>query len=313
MNPYGYLPAMLYHFMPFYGGMSLVYLAAALVWGALNAMHWKDIITLQNLITCVLAICLLENMVWYFDYVDFNNTGERGSGPLVTGLILTTTRRTVSRMLIMAVSVGFAIVRPDLGQNKQQIILFGAVYFFFQLAAQITIEVSKVHNVDDRWRILLSLPLAVIDAGCYWWVFISLYHLITQLRIREQYSKLAMYKQFTKVLIASLLFAVACSSYHYYLISTNTVLDHWELWWFLEEGVWNVLYAVVFIALMFVFRPSQNSKRYSYGQVPGEMATEDFGLDELTGKPDDLEMEALNLVVGEEGLEDMKMLASKKE
>eukprot|EP00466_Bigelowiella_natans_P014697 jgi/Bigna1/85372/estExt_fgenesh1_pg.C_30386 len=328
MNPYGYLPATLYYFIPFFGTMALVYgvnivfkfvpiggallmyclllyhQALALVWLILNAIHWKDIVSLQNYITCVMAVCLIENMVLYFDYVNFNEHGRRHHFTLVLGVLVTMFRRTISRMLIMAVSIGFAIVRPDLGKNKKHIINFGLVYFCLGLTQQILIDLAKVHTnldvsvniclfvyvstykdgwmdgyISDHWRTLLAIPVAAADSGCYWFIFISLYHLITMLRVRQQLVKLAVYKTFTKVLIFSLVCATVFSCYHLYLTSTNQVIQSWRIWWFLDEGIWNILFSVIFFAICFLFRPSQSAKRYAYSQLSTDMDDE-FGLED---------------------------------
>mmetsp|Transcript_19513 Transcript_19513/g.29118 ORF Transcript_19513/g.29118 Transcript_19513/m.29118 type:complete len:508 (+) Transcript_19513:62-1585(+) len=282
MNPYGYLPATSYYFMPFYGTMALLYLALAVIWMILNALYWKDIVMLQNYITCVLGVCLIENMVLYFDYNSFNSTGHRNEVTLFLGAILTISRRTIARMLIMAVSIGFALVRPDLGKNKKHIINFGLLYFCVGLIQQILIDLGKVHTgIGDHWRTLLAIPVAAADSGCYWFVFISLYHLITMLRVRQQIVKLALYKSFTKVLVVSVVLATIFSIYHMIITARHQVLKHWRIWWFLDEGVWNIIFSVIFLAVCFLFRPSQAAKRYAYSQLATDMADDEYGLGEL--------------------------------
>lgn len=281
MNPYGYLPATSYYFMPFYGAMALLFGFVAVAWLVLSAMHWKDIVALQNYITAVLAVCLVENMLLYFDYANFNSTGHRHEFTLMFGVLVTITRRTVARMLIMAVSIGFAIVRPDLGKNKKHIINFGVVYFCLGLTQQILIDLAKVHNgISDRWRMLLSIPVAAVDTGCYWFIFTSLYHLITMLRVRQQLVKLAVYKNFTKVLVFSLVCASFFSMYHLYLTASHQVLQHWRIWWLMDEGIWNMLFAIIFMAVIVLFRPSQSAKRYAYSQIATDMAEDEYGMDD---------------------------------
>ncbi|GAB5354617.1 hypothetical protein AAMO2058_000134300 [Amorphochlora amoebiformis] len=268
MNPYGYLPATSYAFLPFYGIMACIYGGLAIVWFVLNAMHWKEIVMLQNYITVVLGVCLIENMLLYFDYAHFNLTGTRGISILVAGAFVTILRRAIARMLIMAVSIGFAIVRPDLGKNKKNIINFGLVYFFLGFTQQLLIDLAKVHtSISDHLRTILLIPVAAADSGCYWFIFISLYHLITMLRVRQQLVKLSVYKTFTKVLVVSLLCATVFSIYHLSLTIRQKVLVHWRIWWLLDEGIWNILFSIIFFAICFLFRPSQSAKRYAYTQT----------------------------------------------
>jgi hypothetical protein len=36
--------------------------------------NWREVMPLQNYITAVLALGMIEMATWYFDYVNFNNT-----------------------------------------------------------------------------------------------------------------------------------------------------------------------------------------------------------------------------------------------
>jgi hypothetical protein len=61
MNPYGYLPGELFHFLPFYGAMSLVYLSLGVLWGILCARYWRELLRVQvsknGLCNIVLPLC----------------------------------------------------------------------------------------------------------------------------------------------------------------------------------------------------------------------------------------------------------------
>eukprot|EP00479_Gromia_sphaerica_P001061 TRINITY_DN11226_c0_g1_i1.p1 TRINITY_DN11226_c0_g1~~TRINITY_DN11226_c0_g1_i1.p1 ORF type:complete len:136 (+),score=4.41 TRINITY_DN11226_c0_g1_i1:154-561(+) len=114
-------------FLPFYGYMSIIYLVVAGIWFCLNALFWKELLQLQNCITAVLALCMIEMGTWYFDYFNFNQEGVRHTVPFVIGILSTVIRRTVSRMLVVAVSMGFGVVKPI--YPKEKIFALGAIYF----------------------------------------------------------------------------------------------------------------------------------------------------------------------------------------
>jgi hypothetical protein len=59
----------------------------------------------------VLGLCLVEMATWYFDYVNYNQTGFRHVGPVVVGMLASVVRRAVSRMLVISVSLGFGVVK----------------------------------------------------------------------------------------------------------------------------------------------------------------------------------------------------------
>ncbi len=49
-------------------------------------------------------------------------------------------RRTVSRMLVLAVSLGYGVVRPDLGKSKIRVIIYGIAYLVLAGALEVVVE-----------------------------------------------------------------------------------------------------------------------------------------------------------------------------
>jgi hypothetical protein len=56
----------------------------------------------------------------------------RHVGVVVTGIFLSVIRRTLSRMLLISVALGYGVIRPSLGAAKNKIIALGVVYFVFE-------------------------------------------------------------------------------------------------------------------------------------------------------------------------------------
>merc|ERR1712061_337226 len=108
------------------------YIFVACVWFSLNAMHWNDLLHVQNCITGVLLMCLIEMATWYFDYLNLNNNGVRHKAPFIIGMMTSVSRRTVARMLVVAVSMGYGIVKPNLEWSvTKRITILGLVYWIF--------------------------------------------------------------------------------------------------------------------------------------------------------------------------------------
>ena len=59
----------------------------------------------------MLGIVTTEVMLWYFDYRNFNATGVRSVTVVVIAIIASVVRMTASRLLVVAVSVGFGVVK----------------------------------------------------------------------------------------------------------------------------------------------------------------------------------------------------------
>jgi hypothetical protein len=87
-------------------------------------------------------------------------------------------------------------LRPTVGEEKNKIILLGALYFFFSGTLNIVELVSRTKAFTATIVVLLVFPVAMLDTGFYWWIFLSLLKTIQQLTVRRQPIKLSMYKIF---------------------------------------------------------------------------------------------------------------------
>ena len=92
-----------------------MYLLLGAVWFLQYTRFWQETFQLQYCIAAVLVLSMLEMAVWYFDYVNFNATGFRPYGITLWAVFFSAVRKTVSRVLLLIVSMGFGVVRPTLG------------------------------------------------------------------------------------------------------------------------------------------------------------------------------------------------------
>ncbi|KAB1224648.1 Transmembrane protein 87B [Morella rubra] len=114
-NPDGYLPGKMAPLMTFYGFMSLAYLLLGLIWFLRFVQFWKDILQLHYHITAVIALGMCEMAVWYFEYANFNSTGSRPMGITLWAVTFSSVKKTLSRLLLLVVSMGYGVVKPTLG------------------------------------------------------------------------------------------------------------------------------------------------------------------------------------------------------
>jgi len=181
-------------------------------------------------------------------------------------------RRTVARMLVVAVSMGYGVVKPILGDEKKKIILLGSVYWCFAFAFEVLIHYSQTQEVSPILRTILTPPVAILDGYFWWWIFDSLNSTITSLVQKRQSAKLALYKKFSWVLGTALAVAFVFACYQLYYVWMKLYLVNWQIMWVLEVGFWQALFTAVFFAIMFLWRPSKHASRYAYAQ---ELATDD--------------------------------------
>lgn len=214
MNPYGYLPGRLFGFLPFYFGMVIVYAALTTLWALLCLLHRKEIAGIQHIISSALVLTLIEVVCWFMDYNSFNKSGERDMSGVIAAIVFTVLRLTISRMLVVAVSIGFPVVRPNLAVGTQvKIGLLGFIYFLSEASLEVVTRYSQTNETAEHWRLFLSLPVAVLNAIFYWWIFTALHDLLAYLEQQNQVIKLQMYKTFTNMLAGSLFAAVVFALY----------------------------------------------------------------------------------------------------
>ncbi|KAK4377119.1 hypothetical protein RND71_003415 [Anisodus tanguticus] len=212
-NPDGYLPGRMSTLMKFYAIMTVAYILLAAIWCLQYVKHRQDVLPLQYYITGVIALGLLEMIFWYFDYAYFNNTGTRPVGLTTWVVTIGATRRTVSRLLILSISMGYGVVRPTLGGLTTKVLLLGITYFVASILLNITEYVGTINDIAGRARVLLVLPDALLDAFLILWIFTSLSKTLEQLQAKRSSVKLDIYRQFSNALAITVIASVAWIGY----------------------------------------------------------------------------------------------------
>eukprot|EP00271_Cylindrocystis_brebissonii_P009131 TRINITY_DN23798_c0_g1_i1.p1 TRINITY_DN23798_c0_g1~~TRINITY_DN23798_c0_g1_i1.p1 ORF type:complete len:527 (-),score=95.10 TRINITY_DN23798_c0_g1_i1:937-2517(-) len=273
-NPGGYLPGMMAPFMTFYGLMSLAYLALGLLWFLQYVRFWRDILQLQNCITAVLFLGMSEMATWYFDFVNFNATGFRPYGITVWAVTLGAVRKTVSRMLILVVSMGFGVVRPTLGGLTRLVLALGGVYFLATESLDIMQHVGAIDDLSSSERVLLVLPVAVLDAVFILWIFTALSKTLALLQVKKTTHKLELYRKFTNALALSVVVSVAWIGYEMYFKVSDQFNERWQSDW-ITSAFWHILTFVLLSVICILWAPSQNATRYAFSEDQGEDADEE--------------------------------------
>uniref|UniRef100_L7LVB5 Lung seven transmembrane receptor n=1 Tax=Rhipicephalus pulchellus TaxID=72859 RepID=L7LVB5_RHIPC len=126
---HGYLSAVDWPFLPFYGVMCGVYVVYAVVWLVVSALQWRDLLRIQFWIGGVIFLGMLEKAVFYAEYQSINTTGRSVQGAVLFAEVLSCLKRSLARLLVVVVSLGFGIVKPRLGPMLHRVLGLGAAYF----------------------------------------------------------------------------------------------------------------------------------------------------------------------------------------
>jgi len=182
-NPSGYLPGRMAPLMKFYGFMSLAFVILGLFWFSQYARFWKEVFPLQNCITLVITLGMFEMAFWYFDYAEFNETGIRPTGITVWAVTFGTIKRSVARLVILMVSMGYGVVRPTLGGLTSKVLLVGVTFFVASEVLELVENVGAVSDLSGKAKLFLVLPVAFLDAFIIIWIFKSLSATLSKLQV----------------------------------------------------------------------------------------------------------------------------------
>lgn len=214
----------------------------------------------------MLTLGMIETCLLYEYFHSYNESGRIPVHMLVWSLIFGVTKRAVSRVVVLIVSMGYGVVRQSLGEDMKRVLGLGASYCVLSLVFTISSSLpSSAKNVGDpEYENLFSLVimlLATIDTIFYMWTISSINNLIVTLEARKQNVKLQLYKNFRFALVAALSFAVLWAVYSSILMGTQTSETSWELKWTVD-AISELLYFLIFVAIAVLWAPSKNNQRY---------------------------------------------------
>ncbi|XP_058075379.1 uncharacterized protein LOC131223867 isoform X2 [Magnolia sinica] len=268
-NPEGYLPGKMAPLMKFYGFMSLAYLVLGLVWFLRFVRFWKDILQLHYHITLVIALGMCEMAFWYFEYANFNSTGSRPMGITMWAVTFTAVKKTVSRLLLLVVSMGYGVVRPTLGGITSKVALLGVIYFVGTEALELVEHLGNINDFSGKAKLFLVLPVAILDACFILWIFSSLSKTLEKLQMRRSAAKLELYRKFTNSLAVCVLLSIAWIGYELYFNASDPLSELWERAWIIP-AFWNILAYLLLVVICILWAPSHNPTRYAYSEETGD-------------------------------------------
>uniref|UniRef100_UPI0037E7AC1C transmembrane protein 87A n=1 Tax=Semicossyphus pulcher TaxID=241346 RepID=UPI0037E7AC1C len=257
---HGYISITEWPLMIFYMVMCIVYILYALLWFLWAACYWKDLLRIQFWIAGVIFLGMVEKAVFCAEYENTNTVGSASPGLLIFAELVSALKRTLARLLVIIVSLGYGIVKPRLGTVMHRVVGLGILYFAFaSIEGVLRITGAK----DSDLALLANIPLALLDSSLCWWIFVSLAQTIKTLKLRRNPVKLSLYRHFTNTLI----FAVIASIIFMCWIAKKFRLadcqsDWIELW--VEDAFWRFLFSVILFVIMFLWRPSANNQRYAF-------------------------------------------------
>ncbi|GAB6020655.1 hypothetical protein CHUAL_003325 [Chamberlinius hualienensis] len=239
----GYLSVLDWPLLPFYGTMCIIYFIYGLVWLIVLAMQWRDLLRIQFWIGAVIFLGMVEKACFYAEYQSINSTGTSVRGAVLLAEFVSCMKRTLARMLVIIVSLGFGIVKPRLGPMLHRVVGIGGLYLLLCFVESF-LRVMRTKNESVK-------------------TLINLVQTTRTLRLRRNLVKLSLYRHFTNTLIFACIASVAFMIWVYRAHHLpNCVTDWKELW--VDDAYWHLLFSVVLLVIMILWRPTNNNQRYAF-------------------------------------------------
>ncbi|KAE8728621.1 Lung seven transmembrane receptor family protein isoform 2 [Hibiscus syriacus] len=181
-----------------------------------------------NCITLVITLGMLEMALWYFDYAEFNENGIRPVAITVWAVTFGTIKCTVSRIIILMLSMGYGVVRPTLGGLTLKVIMLGVTFF---LASEVLELVENAGAVSDL-------------SG----------------KARRMMVKLDIYRRFTNALVVAVIVSVGWTCYELYFKSNYVYNEQWQTAWIIP-AFWQVLSFSMLCVICILWAPSRTLTR----------------------------------------------------
>ncbi|XP_054913254.1 transmembrane protein 87A-like isoform X2 [Poeciliopsis prolifica] len=291
-GPHDYSSPADWPLMIFFMVMCIVYVLFGALWLFWCACYWTDLLRIQFWIGAVIILGMLEKAVFYSEYQSIRYKGDYVLGAVIFAELLSALKRSLARILVLIVSLGYGIVRPRLGTTVHRLVAVGLLYLLFS-------SVDGVLRVTGGFygtvALVANLSLSLIDSCVMWWIFISLSQTTRLLKLRRNVVKLSLYQHFTNTLI---FFVVVSIIFIIWTTKVFRLVDcqrGWRDLW-VDDAFWRLLFSTMLLVIMVLLRPSVNSQRFSHSPLIDEddeedeakepMINEAFGMKMRGSKPD---------------------------
>jgi len=262
---HGYLAAQDYPLLIFYAVLSILYGLLALFWLVICAVHWRDILQIQCWIGAILALNMVEMSVYFSKYETVNNGQTVSDSIVICAEIISAFKHALSRVLVLIICMGYGIVKPRLGTTKHLVFAVGLAYFLFVAIDGIYTKIVGDYT-DKRQRLNAFVPKAVINAIIIWWIIASLVSTTRTLRIRRNVIKLTLYRHFTNCLVFAILSFLGFYVWWLHLMQDGCI-KNWREYWLTDDIFWHLLFTLILVVIMFLWRPTINNSRYAFSPL----------------------------------------------
>ncbi|KAL9716500.1 hypothetical protein Ac2012v2_000948 [Leucoagaricus gongylophorus] len=286
----GQLEAIDYPKVNFYFAMSAIYAFVGLVWGYLCWKNSQDLLPLQNYLSGLMGLLVIEILAnWtYYRYLNAHGKATSSTIFLIVVSILDAGKASMSFFMLLVVAMGLSVVKESLGRTMLKCQILAGTHFLFGILYSIGIVELSLESTSAVVLLVFVVPLAFTLSGFLLWIMYSLNATIKYLRERKQRYKLRMFQRLhyilTFVVFTIFIFFVVSSLAFSGRLAEDFEAKQWRVRWWLLDGWLALLYLVAFGGIAYLWRPSANNRRLAMSDeiAQDENDAEDYDLESLT-------------------------------
>lgn len=275
-NPYGYLAAATFGFLPYFAALAVLYLVTGLIYLCVLAQNKAFAARLQWLVLAIFVLGFVETVSMFGLFAQINATGETACCPVhplaVITVVLNALKRCGSRMLLLVVCFGFGVTKTTLPFTQGcSVIMLGLAYLAVAINHDLQFEVSGAPSAAAQRT---NIPVVAVDFVFILWTLFSVDKIKAELTESNQHAKLAMYGRLTVVLVVFIIGWCLLAMFELFA-GHGYVAVEWQFHW-LINSFWHSAYFALLIAIAVIWRPS----RLNQEQIWLQLAMHDDGYDE---------------------------------
>ncbi|KAK8796992.1 hypothetical protein WA588_001117 [Blastocystis sp. NMH] len=263
VNPFGKLPAQTYGLLPFTGMLFLVYAVLLFWWLFMCIKYAKELMSVHIIVLTILGCFVLDMGVKLIYLTVYNRVGHPVFFLAILSIVIDCSTRTLTRILTLFVCMGLGVTKATLDDTliTCEFIVFGIVYYVITFGDSYLTVYPTSNHVVEVVRFALT---SSIDAIVYFWIFVSLMDTMDTLVEKKQERKLQIYKKLRLLFIVSVILATVTLVGFSYIVLNDLSSHMWKYQWFINDGIWGLFYVILFVAIMIMWLPSENTSAYAY-------------------------------------------------
>lgn len=302
VNPYGQLPAPQHGLLPFTFLLFACFLLLLVWWVYLSLKHSNDVMSVHVIILLVLIFFVLDLGARFIHLAAFNFVGRPLFILVLISIVLDCSTRTLTRILTLFVCMGLGVTKQNLDDTliTFKFVVFGVVYYLITFCDSYLTVYPTTNPTIEVARFVLT---SSIDAIAYFWIFVSLMDTMEVLAERKQEKKLEIFTRLRNLLIVAVVLATLTLIGFSSVVIFDLSAKIWKYQWLMNQGLWDLFYLLLMVAIMIMWLPSENTSAYaSHIQIATSEQTgeEEMPVDSLV----DMEQEGSHIV--EEASSSMK-------